>query len=196
MSTTVLHEVNQPVRTGDHDADMATLSQWAFDVLRDAGYPVVLATVHGSHLYGTYHEGSDLDLYAVVTGTLGAHGPRPRGLHVVADGLDVTVLELDTHLASLNSGAHQALEAHGSPWLVLDPAWAPFLLAHHPSPYKVVAKARSSNENVLSRAATMPEGKALRRAFTQGRNAWSYYRHGHPFAHNRATRLHSPRPSA
>lgn len=65
---------------------------------------VLFETIHGSHLYGLNHAGSDLDLYIVAD----VHG-RPK--HTVKDGLDLTIVPLSHFMAQAHTGVPQALEA-------------------------------------------------------------------------------------
>lgn len=73
----------------------------------------LLRLVHGSHLYGTAHAGSDLDLYVVVAGS---HRP----VQTIRDGIDVMVLGLPQFLAQASAGVPQALEAMFAPQPELD----------------------------------------------------------------------------
>lgn len=70
----------------------------------------VLATIHGSFLYGTAHEESDLDLYV-------ATEQSARAKQVIdADGHDVVVVGVGHFLESVSQGGHQAVEALRSPY--------------------------------------------------------------------------------
>lgn len=69
----------------------------------------VLATIHGSFLYGTAHKESDLDLYVVTE-------QSARAKQVIdADGHDVVVVGMGHFLESVAQGGHQAVEALCSP---------------------------------------------------------------------------------
>lgn len=86
------------------------LSQYAFnEAQRQYGDKVLMATVHGSWLYGTAHEHSDTDLYVVVDDV------RTKQ-RVDAHGLDVMRINTAAYFEQLDCGAHQAAEAHYSPY--------------------------------------------------------------------------------
>ena len=70
-------------------------------------------TVHGSHLYGLAHAGSDLDYYTVVEKVPSKKKKYAR--QSVVDRLDSTVLDLPTWLNQCAAGVPQALEAMFSP---------------------------------------------------------------------------------
>lgn len=66
---------------------------------------LIFSTVHGSHLYGLAHEGSDLDVYEVYEG-------KSLKLHQKTDGLDDSVRgTLDAFLVRAYTGSHQSVEA-------------------------------------------------------------------------------------
>lgn len=76
---------------------------------------VIFKTLHGSHLYGLQHAGSDLDLYVV-------HNAPPEKNEMgdikktnisqsIVDGIDATVLDWKTFHIQASSGVPQALEA-------------------------------------------------------------------------------------
>ena len=89
-------------------------SQWAYDHYTNLGYNVLFATVHGSYLYGTAHENSDLDFYVVVQ-----EGKNSQ--KVYDDGTDVLRVSLEKFLSLVNTGSHQAVEALYSPYKVVNP---------------------------------------------------------------------------
>lgn len=73
------------------------------------GRPVLFQTVHGSHLYGTNHSGSDYDLYTVVD-----RMPKQRAKYAkqtIVDGVDSTVVDFGTWIGMCQRGVPQALEA-------------------------------------------------------------------------------------
>lgn len=77
-----------------------------------AGEPVtVFTTVHGSHLYGLDHPGSDRDWFTVTTSS--AHRARQ---HVHPDGTDTASLGFEAFLRRALSGSHQSVEALFSPY--------------------------------------------------------------------------------
>ena len=68
----------------------------------------LLTTIHGSHLYGLAHAGSDLDRYAVLPS-----GRRPT--QTIRDGIDITCVPLSQFAEQASRGVPQALEAMWSP---------------------------------------------------------------------------------
>ena len=105
-----MHELH-PQRTTQfcHEA-----SQWAYDHYTNLGYNVLFATVHGSYLYGTTHENSDLDFYVVVQ-------KGKNSQKVYDDNTDVLKVSLEKFLSLVNAGSHQAVEALYSPYKVMNP---------------------------------------------------------------------------
>lgn len=65
---------------------------------------LLFQTIHGSHLYGTAHDGSDIDLYSVFDGKFNT-------LHKASSSLDVTTVSLDNFMRLAEKGVPQALEA-------------------------------------------------------------------------------------
>ena len=77
---------------------------------------VLFKTVHGSHLYGLNHAGSDEDFYTVVTKkpTDNRYGRQERAKyakHKIVDNEDSTVVDFGTWVEMCKSGVPQALEA-------------------------------------------------------------------------------------
>lgn len=70
---------------------------------------VLFRTVHGSHLYGTAHEGSDRDYYVVVRDNP-THKTR-FSRQTIRDGVDTNVVDLSTWLHYVEIGVPQACEA-------------------------------------------------------------------------------------
>lgn len=70
---------------------------------------ILLHTVHGSHLYGLAHEGSDYDWYRVVPSWHRAK--RNDVTHHIFGRYDVTTVGLSTWLHFCDEGVPQALEA-------------------------------------------------------------------------------------
>lgn len=70
---------------------------------------VLLKTVHGSHLYGMAHAGSDLDTYMVVDGS------RRRARQTINGAEDLLVIPLPAFSRQVHDGVPQALEALFSP---------------------------------------------------------------------------------
>ena len=75
----------------------------------------ILLVLHGSHLYGLNHAGSDMDYYRVVSTQPQPNrhgGVRKRNGHqTVAGGMDDTVFDFKTFLIHAHNGVPQALEA-------------------------------------------------------------------------------------
>ena len=85
---------------------------------------VILETIHGSHLYGLAHAGSDEDYFQVVdTGT--------RTRHTVTEELDYTQMPLPRFLENVFRGSHQSCEALFSPVATIDPKYKPFFDSIH-----------------------------------------------------------------
>lgn len=70
---------------------------------------LIFKTVHGSHLYGTAHEGSDRDIYEVYEGSETKLTQRVSGQDDVVRG------DLEAFLLRALSGSHQSLETLFSP---------------------------------------------------------------------------------
>lgn len=114
-------------------------SQWAYDHYTNLGYDVLFATVHGSYLYGTAHENSDLDFYVVVQ-----EGKNSQ--KVYDDNTDVLKVSLEKFLSLVNAGSHQAVEALYSPYKVMNPDNPYYYLinALHPSRSAFMRKSLSA----------------------------------------------------
>jgi len=85
----------------------------------------LLSTIHGSHLYGLAHEGSDLDIYEVHLGI------RSRQTKNGDD--DRLRISLEDFTANLEKGNPQAIEALCSPLAETDPRWSAFLSGLRPN---------------------------------------------------------------
>lgn len=72
---------------------------------------LIFSTVHGSHLYGMAHSHSDMDIFEVTT----SHASKARH-RVTANGIDRVSVGMDTYLARVFEGSHQAVEALYSPY--------------------------------------------------------------------------------
>lgn len=70
---------------------------------------VLFKTVHGSHLYGLNHAGSDEDFYTVVS-KVKTNKARYAKQKIV-DGIDTTTVDMGTWLRYCEAGVPQALEA-------------------------------------------------------------------------------------
>src|SRR5690606_34964621 len=77
---------------------------------------IVLKTIHGSHLYGLAHSGSDKDYYVVVNN----RHLRRRAHQTIVDGVDTFTIDLTYWLYLCEQGAPQALEAMYSPCPEID----------------------------------------------------------------------------
>lgn len=77
---------------------------------RRAETTLIFQTVHGSHLYGLDHEGSDHDIYQVYEGS-GTHLNQTITQH----GLDICVGTLEAFTRRALTGSHQSVEALFSP---------------------------------------------------------------------------------
>lgn len=125
------------------------LSQYAFnEAQRQYGDKVLMATVHGSWLYGTAHEHSDTDLYVVVDDV------RTKQ-RVDAHGLDVMRINTAAYFEQLDCGAHQAAEAHYSPYRRINTAhpWVHLLMHTVPSARGFVRKSLSASTSFRRRVA-------------------------------------------
>lgn len=91
-----------------------SVSRHVFDYYHDIyGSKLIFATIHGSHLYGTHHALSDLDLYVIIE-----DGHNKQSVN--ADRSDTAIFNLNTFLRSINKGTHQAVEALCSPYTVFN----------------------------------------------------------------------------
>lgn len=70
---------------------------------------IIFETVHGSHLYGLAHDGSDHDVFRVTTST------RPRAKHFERGAEDVCEVGITVFLERALAGSHQSVEALFSP---------------------------------------------------------------------------------
>lgn len=125
------------------------LSQHAFRQAQSQyGNKLLMATVHGSWLYGTAHEHSDVDLYIVVDNV------RTKQ-HVNAHGIDTMRINTAAYFEQLSHGAHQAVEAHYSPYRVINTnhPWARLLMHTVPSARGFVRKSLSASTAFRRRVA-------------------------------------------
>lgn len=144
----VMGDLQESLRTGelpvldyDRPESLREMSQFVFDKLVSKGENPVLVTVHGSWLYGTANENSDIDLYAVVNNT-----SKTNKQKVVGD-LDVAQIGLKTFVKNVSEGTHQAVEALWSPVSVRDESFGPYLGALRVNPYRFEARARRAQES-------------------------------------------------
>jgi predicted nucleotidyltransferase len=80
---------------------------------------VLFKTVHGSHLYGLNHPGSDTDYYMVVMPE--SNSSHRKTKQTIVDGIDTVKNSLSHFLELAETGSHQALEAMFSEKTVGDP---------------------------------------------------------------------------
>lgn len=66
---------------------------------------LIFETVHGSHLYGWAHEGSDMDIFRVTDST------SPKALQKHEGGYDIVTVGFSAFLTRALSGSHQSVEA-------------------------------------------------------------------------------------
>lgn len=79
---------------------------------------VLLRTIHGSHLYGLAHAGSDMDVYEVIATE---RGKRKRNIkQTINEGLDKTVVDMSTFMHMVDECVPQALEALWTPVAEID----------------------------------------------------------------------------
>ena len=96
----------------------------------------VLRTIHGSHLYGLAHAGSDVDVYEVVLDGRGEHA-----IEGIAGGKhDSTRVGFQAFQRHLDMGVPQALEALWSPVAEVHPVWRPFLASYQPGYGAVITR--------------------------------------------------------
>lgn len=74
---------------------------------------VLFRTVHGSHLYGMAHAGSDLDYYEVIPNK--GRERKRYAKQSIKDGIDRTIVDFSTFRQFCDDGVPQALEACFAP---------------------------------------------------------------------------------
>lgn len=79
---------------------------------------MLFKTLHGSHLYGLAHDGSDRDYYVVLE-TQSKKKARYAKQSIV-DGIDTTTVDFGTWVNMCQSGVPQAIEAMFSPMAEVD----------------------------------------------------------------------------
>ena len=86
---------------------------------------LIFQTVHGSHLYGLAHAGSDVDIYKVV------EGDSRRLQQVVTSETDTVTGSIGAFLMRASEGSHQSVEALFSrkkAWTPgMEEKWGPFI---------------------------------------------------------------------
>jgi predicted nucleotidyltransferase len=79
---------------------------------------ILLRTIHGSHLYGLAHAGSDKDIYEVIQTKRTA---RKRNIkQTIVNGIDKTTVDLSTFMHMVDECVPQALEALWTPVAEID----------------------------------------------------------------------------
>lgn len=119
---------------------------------------IIFGTIHGSYLYGTAHENSDVDLFAVVE--------NGKNKNKVVNGQDVQIMNLKTFTRLVDTGAHQAIEALYSPYKVYNEEthYQSFIESMRPSPYQFVKKCRSAGAAFKEKGEKENNKKQLRHA--------------------------------
>lgn len=148
-----------PERTTDFCHE---ISQWAYDLYTNKGYEVIFATVHGSHLYGTAHSDSDIDLYVVVQDGI-------QNQKKYEDDTDIMLIDLKNFFIKMNEGAHQAVEALCSPYSVWNEEsyYTPMVKRVYPTRTSFVRKCLSATKSFRKRVEDGEKGnitKILRHA--------------------------------
>lgn len=135
------------------------VSQYAYDTYAELGYDVIMATVHGSYLYGTAHSLSDVDFYVVVQ-----EGKSKQ--KVYQDHTDVIMVTFEDFLSLINAGSHQAVEALYSPYKIVNfnSPYAAMLGALRPNKSAFVRKSLSAANSFRGRAES-EESKQKREKF-------------------------------
>ena len=110
--------------------------------------PVLFATVHGSYLYGTAHQNSDLDYYVVVDGVKSKQSVNDAGV-------DVQHFSTAKFLELVGAGSHQAVEALYSPYAVFNSDHPYYAMVRHlqPSVFAFLRKSLSAATSFRYRVA-------------------------------------------
>ena len=129
-------------------------SKWVFDNF--GSDDVLMATIHGSYLYGTAHENSDLDCYVVTLNGKNTHKEFRTDNGYI---LDVRRNSLDRYVELVGYGAHQAVEAFYSPYAVWDTTsvWYPFLRAQRTNLASFAKKCLSAADAFREQGELKPE---------------------------------------
>jgi len=78
----------------------------------------IFETIHGSHLYGLAHAGSDRDVYLVTTSL------ATKARHRQGEEQDTATVPWDVFLRRIYEGSHQSVEALFSPYKEWNPKYA------------------------------------------------------------------------
>lgn len=129
-------------------------SQWVFDNF--GSDDVLMATIHGSYLYGTAHENSDLDCYVVTLDGKNTHKEFRTDNGYI---LDVRRNSLERYVELVGYGAHQAVEAFYSPYAVWNTTsvWYPFLRAQRTNLASFAKKCLSAADAFREQGELKPE---------------------------------------
>lgn len=119
-------------------------SQWMAENLDVDG--LICVTVHGSYLYGTAHEDSDVDFFAVYQ-----DGKKKKNKHKQVGELDVQLHSLSTFMENIAEGATNSNEALYSPYLtfVEDSPYEELVRSLRPSKYNMIKKMRGAKKGYL-----------------------------------------------
>lgn len=82
---------------------------------------VLFQTIHGSHLYGLNHAGSDEDYYTIVASDQRSSSNNQKTKQTIKDGIDSVQVSLNHFMLLAQNGSHQALEAMFSQKITGDP---------------------------------------------------------------------------
>lgn len=110
--------------------------------------PVLFATVHGSYLYGTAHQNSDLDCYVVIDDV--------KNKQSVNDvGIDIQRFSTAKFLELVSAGSHQAIEALYSPYAVFNSRHPYYAMVQRlqPSVFRFLRKSLSAATSFRYRVA-------------------------------------------
>lgn len=129
----------------------------------------VLRTIHGSHLYGLAHSGSDHDEYIVYLDSMKA---RQRVNH--DEGTDTVRMGLPQFIQRVEAGSHQSVEALFSPVKQVHPEWAAFFEG-----YRVTSpEAFRAYERTITKFAHWGDEKRQRHAIRLALNLRDLRRNG------------------
>lgn len=143
MNEKILNEPPTPERTEEF---CYAASQWLIENLDVDG--LICVTIHGSYLYGTAHEKSDVDFFAVYNND---KKKKNKNKHKKVGDLDVQLHSLSTFLKNIDEGATNASETLYSPYLTFvdDNPYKEMILSLRPSKYKMIKKMSGAKEGYL-----------------------------------------------
>lgn len=126
---------------------------------------LIFSTLHGSHLYGLSHEGSDEDWYEVY------EGPGTNLKQTIEGKHDVVRGDLTAFLTRASSGAHQSAEALFSKqkdWAPgMEDKWGPFL-----NGFRLGGEAFLKYERTIRKFAHSEDFKKRRHSVRLAYNLW------------------------